>query len=107
MKLDKSHIKGGIVGATIGACSVIGINALSDHNNSTSISFYDTSSLSGKASMFDNVEADVNGDVFITPNGKKYHRRDCYIIRRSQERKKASRSNVINAGYKACKKCKP
>jgi len=107
MKLNKSHIKGGIVGAIFGACSVMGINALSDRSSNTISSFFENLSHRGKASMYDKVEADVDGDVFITTTGKKYHREGCYVLRQSDETKRASRSNVINAGYKACKKCRP
>ena len=91
MKLDKNHISSGIVGAIVGACSVMGINALSDNNNVIT-SFFDSTSHRGKGSMFDRVEADADGDVFITTKGRKYHSGDCYILRQSD---------------KPCKKCKP
>ena len=106
MKLDKSHITSGIVGAIMGASSVMGINALSDNDNVIS-SFFDSKSHWGKASMYDRVEADAGGDVFITTKGKKYHRRDCYILRQSDEVKQASHSGVIDVGYEPCKKCRP
>lgn len=106
MKWDKSQIKSGIVGAIMGACSVMGINALSDSNNVIS-SFFDSTSHRGKASMYDRVEANANGDVFITTKGKKYHRSGCYILRQSDEVKQASLSDVINVGYESCKKCRP
>ena len=106
MKLDKSHITSGIVGAIIGACSVMGINALSDNKNAIS-SFFDSMSHRGKASMYDRVEADEDGDVFITAKGRKYHRRNCYILRQSDEVKQAKHSDVIGVGYQPCKKCRP
>jgi len=105
MKFDKSHIKSGIVGAMIGAGCVTGINEMSD--NSTISSFFDFLSHRGKASMFDRVEEDADGDVFITTKGKKYHRGGCYILRKSDEVKRALRSEVINVGYEPCKKCRP
>ncbi len=107
MKFDKSHIKSGIVGAMIGAGSVIGINALSDLSKSTVSSFFETSSHKGGASMYERVETDADGDVFITTKGKKYHREGCFILRQSDEVKQSSRSDVISAGYKPCKKCRP
>ena len=106
MKLDKSHITSGIVGAIMGACSVMGINALSDSNNKVS-SFFGSMSHRGEASMYDKVEADAEGEVFITTKGRRYHRSGCYILRQSDEVKQATRSDVIDAGYKPCKKCRP
>ncbi len=95
MKLDKKQFSSGIVGAVIGACSVAGINAL------------DSATHKSKASMYESVESAEDGDVFITPKGKKYHREDCYILRQSEESKCASRSDVISAGYEPCRKCRP
>ncbi len=106
MKLDKNHITSGIVGAIMGASSVMGYNAVSENNNVIS-SFFDSMSYRGKASMYDRVEADADGDVFITTKGKKYHRSDCFILRQSDEVKQASHSDVIDVGYKPCKKCRP
>ena len=95
MKLDKKQFSSGIVGAVIGACSVAGINAL------------DSATHKSKASMYESVESAEDGDVFITPKGKKYHREDCYVLRQSEESKCASRSDVISAGYEPCRKCRP
>ncbi len=95
MKLDKKQISSGIVGAIFGACSIAGINALG------------SAAHGAKAEMYDRVEADVNGDVFITPKGKKFHRDGCYVLRQSDEVKCASRSEVTDVGYKPCRKCKP
>lgn len=106
MKLDKNHITSGIVGAIMGAGSVMGINALSESNNVVS-SFFGSMSHRGKTSMYDRVEADTEGDVFITTKGRKYHRRGCYILRQSDEVKQAAHSDVIDVGYEPCKKCKP
>ena len=61
MKLDKKQFSSGVIGAIIGACSVAGINALS------------TATHQSKANMYERVEAVADGDVFITPKGKKYH----------------------------------
>lgn len=106
MKLDKGHITSGIVGAVMGASSVMGIIALSDSDNVIS-PFFDSMSHRGKASMYDRVEADADGDVFITTKGRKYHRRSCYILRQSDEVKQATLSDVIGVGYEPCKKCRP
>ena len=105
MKLDKRQVTSGIVGAIMGACSVMGINALSDNNVKSS--FFESTSHRGKASMYGRVEADADGDVFITAKGRKYHRGDCYILKQSDEVKQASQSDVIGVGYEPCKKCKP
>ena len=95
MKLDKKQISSGIVGAVFGACSVAGINALN------------TATHKSKVPMFDRIETFENGDVFITPKGKKYHREDCYVLRQSDNVKRASRSDVIGVGYEPCRKCRP
>ena len=84
----------------------MGINALSDNNNVIT-SFFDSTSHRGKGSMFDRVEADADGDVFITTKGRKYHRSGCYVLRQSDEVKQATLSDVIDVGYEPCKKCKP
>jgi len=57
--------------------------------------------------MFDGVEADADGNVFITTKGRKYHRSGCYVLRQSDEVKQATLSDVIDVGYEPCKKCKP
>lgn len=95
MKLDKKQFSSGVIGAIIGACSVAGINALS------------TATHQSKANMYDRVEAVADGDVFITPKGKKYHSEECYVLRHSDEVKRASRSEVIDVGYEPCRKCRP
>lgn len=107
MKIDKGHFSSGIVGAVIGACSVMGINALSGRGDNMVSSFFDAASHKAKVSMYERVDADVDGDVFITPKGKKFHRGGCYILRQSDETKRASRSDVISVGYDPCKKCRP
>ncbi len=95
MKLDRKQFSSGVVGAVIGACSVAGINALG------------TATHRPKAPMYERVEAVADGDVLITPKGKKYHREGCFILRQSEEVKRASRSDVVCVGYEPCRKCKP
>ncbi len=95
MKLDRKQVSSGIVGAILGASSVVGINASG------------TMTHKSKASMYEQVETVVDGDVFITPKGKKYHRGGCYILRQSDEVKRASRSDVLGVGYEPCRKCRP
>ena len=91
MKLDKKQFSSGVIGAIFGACSV----ALS------------TATHQSKANMYERVEAVADGDVFITPKGKKYHREGCYILRQSDEVKRTLRSDVTDAGYGPCRKCRP
>lgn len=95
MKLDRKQFTSGVVGAILGASSVVGLNALGSMTNKS------------KASMYERVETVVNGDVFITPKGKKYHRAGCYILGQSDEVKRASRLDVIGVGYEPCRKCRP
>lgn len=95
MKLDRKQFSSGIVGAIIGASSVAGINALSSVTHRS------------KAQMYERVEPAEDGDVFITPKGKRFHREDCFILRQSDESKCALRSDVISIGYEPCRKCKP
>ena len=66
-----------------------------------------TATHQSKANMYERVEAVADGDVFITPKGKKYHSEGCYVLRHSDEVKRASRSEVIDVGYEPCRKCRP
>lgn len=44
--------------------------------------------------------------VYVTPSGKKYHRRDCRTIK-GHEMKELTVEEAIKDGYGACKVCKP
>ena len=99
MKIDKSHIVSGSIGAILGTCSILGINALFGSNAA--------SSKKAERTMYEKVVETPDGDVYITPKGKKYHAAWCVILRKSDEMKQASRSSVIEVGYTPCKKCKP
>lgn len=101
MKIDKSHIVSSSIGAILGACSIWGICALSG-SNATSLF-----SKKGEQTMYEKVADDPDGDVYITPKGKKYHVAGCFVLRKSDEIKQASRSSVIEVGYTPCRKCKP
>ena len=95
MKLDKKQFSSGVIGAIFGACSVAGINALNTATHKPNVT------------MYERVDANADGDVFITLKGKKYHSRGCYVLRHSDEVKRASRSEVIDVGYEPCRKCRP
>ena len=101
MKIDKSHIVSGSIGAILGTCSIWGIGALFGSNACSSFS------KKAERTMYEKVVYAPDGDVYITPKGKKYHTAWCVILRKSDEMKKASRSSVIEVGYTPCKKCKP
>lgn len=102
IRLNKNNIVSGCVGTVMGACSVLGIQAISDSKgNSFSL-------LHGaKQTMYERVEADEDGDVYITSNGKKYHRSSCYILERASESKQVSSTAAEEVGYKPCRKCNP
>ena len=101
MKIDKSQIVSGSIGAILGACSIWGIGALSQSNVASPFS------KKAELTMYEKVADDPDGDVYITPKGKKYHVAGCYILRKSNEVKQASRSSVIKVGYTPCRKCEP
>ena len=101
MKIDKSHIVSSSLGAILGACSIWGISALSGNNAASPFS------KKAELTMYEKVADDPDGDVYITPKGKKYHTGGCYILRKSDETKQASRSSVVEVGYTPCRKCKP
>ncbi|MCR5642252.1 MAG: hypothetical protein K6G32_02785 [Prevotella sp.] len=107
MKVDKSNIVSGSIGALLGACSVWGIGALTDNESNVTSQFFHSFSWNAKQTMYDKVDVDLEGDVYITPKGKKYHAPWCYILKNTDEKKQASRSSVISVGYKPCRKCKP
>ena len=101
MKFDKNQIVSGCIGAILGAFSIWGIGELSSSN---AASFF---SKKAKPTMYEKIVDDPYGDVYITPTGKKFHAPECYILRRSEDVKQASRSSVISVGYTPCKKCNP
>ena len=101
MKIDKKHIVSGIIGAILGACSIWGISVFSRSNVASSFS------KKTELTMYEKVADDPDGNVYITPKGKKYHAGGCYILRKSDEIKQASLSSVIEVGYTPCRKCKP
>lgn len=101
IKIDKSHIVSGSIGAILGACSTWGIGILSGSNLASH--FINKTELT----MYEKVADDSDGDVYITPKGKKYHVVGCFVLRKSDEIKQASRSSVIEVGYTPCSKCKP
>lgn len=101
MEFNKSHIVSGGIGAILGAFSMWKIGTMS-------VNYATFFPSNGKeSSIYEKVNEDLDGDVYITPKGKKYHAPWCYILRKSEEVKQASRSSVINVGYTPCKKCKP
>ena len=101
MKIDKSHIVSSSIGAVLGACSIWGIGVLSGGNAASS------SFTKKELIMYEKVSDDPGGDVYITPKGKKYHAAGCFVLRKSDVIKQASRSSVIEVGYTPCSKCKP
>ena len=101
MKINNSHIVSGSIGAILGICSIWGISVLSRSNVASSFS------KKPELTMYEKVADDLDGNVYITPKGKKYHAGDCYILRNSDEIKQASLSSVIKVGYTPCKKCNP
>jgi biopolymer transport protein ExbD len=44
--------------------------------------------------------------VYITENGKKYHKENCHTIKDSKT-KSLSKEQAIKEGYTACKVCNP
>ena len=101
MKLDKSHIVSGSIGAILGAFFIWEIGTISGNHAAL------FSSNEKETTIYEKVNEDLDGDVYITPKGKKYHAPGCYILRKSEEFKQASRSSVIEVGYTPCRKCKP
>lgn len=43
--------------------------------------------------------------VYVTKTGSKYHKGSCHYLKKSKI--KTSKSRAKNAGYSACKVCKP
>jgi micrococcal nuclease len=101
MKIDKGQIVSVSIGAILGICSIWGIGALSRSNTASLFS------KEAELTMYEKVADDPDGDVYITPKGKKYHTAGCFFLRKSDEVKQASCSSVIEVGYKPCRKCNP
>ena len=102
MKLNRSNIVSGCVGSLIGACSVLGIQSVSDNKGNSYSPFHGL-----KQTMYERVDADKDGDVYITSSGKKYHRFSCYILKRANESKQVSSTVAEEVGFKPCRKCNP
>ena len=45
--------------------------------------------------------------VYITPMGKKYHRKDCRTLNRTKNPTPISKQDAIDQGLEACKVCHP
>lgn len=103
MEWDRKQLVSGGVGALFGACVVMGIGSLNDNKSSVA---YPSAHRSKKV-MYERVEENVYGDVYITKKGKKYHSGGCYILQRSGAKKQVSSSDAIDVGYESCRKCKP
>ena len=106
MKFNKNQLISGGIGVLLGAGSVLGIESVSKEDSFSS-SLFNSSVQRKEVTMYEKVNTDLNGDVYITPNGKKYHNEWCYTLQNADEIKQVSRSSAINVGYKPCKKCKP
>lgn len=101
MKLGKRDLISGCVGIVIGACSFFAVQQIFGHSSASSSPF------SADETMYEKVEQDAGGDVYVTPNGKKYHRSHCYTLNMAEETKQVSSAEAESVGYKPCKKCKP
>lgn len=44
-------------------------------------------------------------EVFITPNGTKYHKETCRLIKNKATLSKVDKEQVVTEGYGPCKKC--
>lgn len=49
----------------------------------------------------------VADEVFVTPNGTKYHKESCRLIKNKGSLSKTDKEQSIKAGYGPCKKCFP
>lgn len=103
MEWDRRQLVSGGVGALLGACTVLGIGTLSDQKSNVT----HPSAHRSKQVLYERVEENGDGDVFITRKGKKFHCEWCYILKNSDVTKQVLRSDAINAGYEPCRKCKP
>ena len=103
MEWDRKQLVSGGVGALLGACTVMGIGSLNDSKNHATR----PSGHRSKQVLYDRVKQNVDGDVYITEKGKKYHSEGCFILQRSDVKKQVSSSDAINVGYEPCRKCKP
>lgn len=92
--MNRSHFINYSIGAIMIVCSLGSMGLLSNCSYK-------------KAKMYERVDEDRDGDVYITTTGKKYHQSRCFFIKRAVEVKQASRADVIEVGYKPCKKCRP
>ncbi len=45
--------------------------------------------------------------VYVTPNGKKYHRKECRTLKKTEDLIPMSKAEAVEAGYTPCKICNP
>jgi hypothetical protein len=107
MELNKNQLISGGIGVLLGASSVLGIESLFGNGGNTISPFAAPSAFKSKTTMYERVEQDESGDVYVTPKGKKYHRVGCYILRKAHEIKRVSSSDAMDEGYMPCSKCNP
>lgn len=107
MALNKNQLISGGIGVLLGASSVVGIESLFDNMDNKISPFVVPSTFKSKSTMYERVELDENGDVYITPKGKKYHRLRCYILKKAHRIKQVSSAAAIDEGYMPCSKCNP
>ena len=85
MKFDKSHIVSGSIGAILGAFFIWEIGTISGNHAAL------FSSNEKETTIYEKVNEDLDGDVYITPKGKKYHEGVIFF----ESRKNSNRLHVL------------
>ena len=56
-------------------------------------------------SFFSTTTFAVADEVFVTPNGTKYHKESCRLIKNKGSLSKIDKAQAVKNGYGPCKKC--
>lgn len=63
--------------------------------------------LVGGISGYISVQGIYSGDLYITPNGRKYHRANCSVIKNSAHSRRMTVEEYESGDYEPCKLCVP
>lgn len=101
----------GLLGIIVGAGSILGGQALIGQSEPQTVksSLFDNTTAGEvrEETNFDRVPCDENGEVYITPNGKKYHFPKCHTLRKSSRLQQVSIEDAEAAGITPCSRCNP
>ncbi len=108
MEISNSNIKSSLVGFVVGMFSFAGGEALYEKYFNTP----QQAPMSGfmnnyipEQTPYERLKNETDGEVYVTPKGKKYHNSWCSTLKRIKNYKCISLEDAINTGYEPCSRC--